>query len=457
MSDIYKYLRNSFSGEEKSENTHNEDVLKLSTELAADYDIINDGEEFIPYELDMADAVFSAAIELLTNVGIYCTDTGRTIQVNNDEILKSLGTPNAVDIGRFKEKINVVSRTEMDCKPPVIIGGPMGGKVSEKNFLNIHISSAIEPIVQGIYPGSMQTINDGPIRTNTPEEMFVALEEARLERLATKIAGREGLTLVGPATPNTSQAHMVVSSNELYSKNDIHEVYQSGNLKTDFETFHKSIFHQEHGNNFISGQCPVLGKDAIDSPEALAIIDVAETIQSRLVTSASIHACGAIDSATKSSSTKEILWASNISSLAVSRNMQHSTAKYYHNIAGCCTDMMFYETAAQAISDTVCGREMLIGPLGGRGEKVDHSTGLESRFMGEVSKMALNLDLAEANEIIEMLYSKYVDRLSDAPQGKDFESCYDVNSKYEMKPTEEYMNMYSEIIGEIDEYYRGLF
>ena len=70
MSDIYKYLRNSFSGEEKSEDTHNEDVLKLSNQLAADYDIINDGEEFIPYELDMADAVFSAAIELLTNVGI---------------------------------------------------------------------------------------------------------------------------------------------------------------------------------------------------------------------------------------------------------------------------------------------------------------------------------------------------------------------------------------------------
>lgn len=118
--------------------------------------------------------------------------------------------------------------------------------------------------------------------------------------------------------------------------------------------------------------------------------------------------------------------------------------------------MMFYETAAQAIGDTVCGREMLIGPLGG-GTKADQSTGMESRFMGEVSRMALNLDLAEANEVIEMLYSKYEDRLSNAPEGKDFEECYIVNSKYEMKPNEQYMQLYSKIIGEIDEYYKNMF
>jgi methylamine--corrinoid protein Co-methyltransferase len=151
------------------------------------------------------------------------------------------------------------------------------------------------------------------------------------------------------------------------------------------------------------------------------------------------------------------MWASNISALAISRNMNHATARYYRNLAGCCTDMMFYETAAQAIGDTVCGREMLIGPLGGGDVRVDQSTGLESRFMGEVSRMALNLDLSEANEVIEMLYSRYEDRLSDAPDGMDFGSCYNVNSKYEMRPTEQYMELYSRIIGEIDQYYRNMF
>ncbi len=456
MSHIYKYLKSSFSGEEKKENEHDMDILKISGELAEDYDIINEGD-FVPYDMDMVDAVFSAAIELLTNTGIYCTDTGRSIQVNNEEVLQALGTPNALDIGRFKENIEIVRRCVMDSQPPVIIGGPIGGKISEKYYLNMHISSASEPIVQGIYGGSLQSFNGEPINFNSPEEMFVSFEESRLERLATKIAGREGLTLIGPSTPTVSQAYMLASSNELYTKNDVHKTHQLENLKTNFETFYRAIFHQSNGNNYLSDQRPSLGEKNIESSEALAIIDVAETIQSRLVTGANLHVSGAVDINTNSSSSKEILWASNISSLAISRHMSHCTGRYYQNLAGCCTDMMFYETAAQAVGDTVCGREMLIGPQGGGGRSVDMSTGLESRFMGEVSRMALNLDLAEANEVIDMLYSKYEDRLSDAPAGKDFASCYNVNSKYEMKPDQQYMELYSNIIGEIDEYYRNMF
>ncbi|MDG6244379.1 MAG: monomethylamine:corrinoid methyltransferase [Methanolobus sp.] len=451
MSNVYKYLRKSFSGGEIEEKAHDEDILKVSHELAEYYGIVQDEEIFVPYDVNMADSVFSAAIELLTNVGIYCKDTGRVIKIDHEEILKSLGTPNNLEIGRFKERIKVANRMLMDCQPPVIIGGPMGGKVSEKNYLDVHISSAIEPIVQGIYAGNMQSIRRVPIRTKTPEEMFVALDEARLQRLATKIAEREGLALFGPGTPGISQAHMLVSSNELYSNSDVLKVHHPGDLKTDFEVFYNSIFHQEHGNNYLSSQYPVLGGDSIKSAECLAIVDVAETIQSRLVTSASLHASGSIHKDTNASSSKDIIWASNMASIAISRNMNHPTARFHWNIAGCCTDMMFYETAAQVIGDTVCGREMLIGPVGGRATKDDHSCGLESRFMGEVSRLALKLDLAEANDIVSMLYSKYADRLTDAPEGQGFEDCYIVESKYEMTPKEEYMELYTQVIAEIDE------
>ncbi len=453
MSNVYKYLRKSFSGEEKEEKDHDMDVLKISHELAEYYQIVHDEDVFVPHDVNMADAVFSAAIELLTSVGIYCKDTGRTIPVNHEEILRALATPNNLEIGRFKERIKVVNRMMMDCQPPVIIGGPMGGKVSEKNYLNVHISSAIEPIVQGIYAGDMQSIRGVTMRSQSPEEMFVALEEARFQRLATKIAEREGLTLLGPVTPGISQANMLVSSNELYSKNDIQKVKHPGDMKTDFEVFYNSIFHQEHGNNYLSSQYPLLGGESIKTAEGLAIVDVAETIQSRLVTSANLHASGAIDKDTNASSSKDIIWASNISSLAISRNMNHPTARYHWNIAGCCTDMMFYETAAQAIGDTVCGREILIGPVGGRGTKADHSCGLESRFMGDISRLCLKMDLAEANDMVSMFYGKYEDRLADAPEGQGFEECYIVDSKYDMRPKDEYMELYSKIIAEIDECY----
>jgi methylamine--corrinoid protein Co-methyltransferase len=452
MNNVYKYLKYAITGTDKTENKHDMSVFMKSEELASEYDIKYDGETFISEDNSLADSVFKAAIELLTSEGIYCIDTGKTIKIDEEDILKSLDTTEMLEIGRFKEKVIVPYRYTMDSEPPVIIGGPMGGTVSEEHFLEVHLSSAIEPIVQGVYAGVIEKMGGEGIKGKSPFEMLAALKEARLTRLATKLAGREGLALMGPGTPTISPAYMVVSTEELYSGADPQEVYQLDELKTNYETFYKSIFHMARGNHFLSGQCPIFGGPSIGSAAGLAIVDVAETIQSKILTGASLHVSGAVHVNTNSSSTKEILWASNLASIAISRNFHHYTARYYWNLAGCCTDMMFYETAAQAIGDTISGRDLLIGPVGGRGAGVDQSTGLESRFMGEISHMATSLSISEANDIISKIYAKYENRLSNAPAGKKFSDCYIVNSEYEMRPTDEYLQLYREICNEIKGY-----
>lgn len=449
---MYGYLKRALEGEEKKETAHDMEVFQKSQELAEKYEIKYDGESFVPDDDRMADALFEAGLELLLSVGVYCTDTGRSIKFEEDEVLKALKATKTFEIGRFGEKVEVSNRYPMDSEPPVIIGGPMGGTVSEENFLAVHLSSAIEPMVQGIYAGALETMGKEPIKAKSPLELLGTLKEARLERLAARLANREGLTLMGPGTPTIAPAYMLVSGDELYSRADVQEVYQLDELKIDYEAFSKAIFHQAHGNNYLSGQCPVFGGTCIGSAEGLAIVDVAETIQSRVLLGSSIHVSGAVHINTNSSSVKEILWASNLSSIAISRNMNYYTGRYYWNLAGCCTDMMFYETAAQAIGDTVSGRDMLIGPVGGRGAAVDHSTGLESRFMGEVADLASDLSLSEADGIIEKIYAKYESRLSNPPAGKSFSECYTMKSEYEMQPTDEYTDLYRKIFSEIEEY-----
>lgn len=452
MSQLYNYLKSATEGEKKKETKHDMAVFQKAEELAGEYDISYDGESFVPDNDELADSVFEAGVELLSSIGIYCIDTERTIPIDENDIYRSIHALKELEIGRRREKIPVPERCSMDPVPPVIIGGPMGGTVSEENFLNVHLSSANEPLVQGLYAGVIDKLGGERIKPRSPLEMYAALKEARLEKLATKIAGREGLTLMGPGTPTISQAYMLVSDDELYSKYDPQEVSQLDELKTDYETFYKSIYHQEHGNHYLSGQCPIFGGASIASAPGLAIVDVAETIQAKLVTGASFHVSGAIHVNTNSSSTKEIIWASSLSSIAISRNMNYYKARYYWNQAGCCTDMMFYETAAQAIADTVSGRDMLIGPVGARGGTADHSTGLESRFMGEIAYMATDLNLSDANEIVGKIYSKYEDRLTNPPAGKPFNECYVVNSEYDMKPIDEYMSLYKRILSEIEDY-----
>ena len=419
MQSMYKYLKYAIEGEKKSEKKHDMDVFKKSEELASKYNIHYDGTSFIPEEEEIADAVFEAGIELLHSVGVYCTSTGRVLKINEEDILKALSTSSTLEIGRLKEKVLVPHRFPLSSIPPVIIGGPMGGVVSEENFLYLNLSAVMENAVQGIYSGSMKQLAGEYISPKSPLEMLATLKASRTERRATKIAGREGLALMGPSTPTLISSYLLVSSDELYSKSDPQEVYQLDELKTDYETLSKCIYHQEHGNHYISGQCPVFGGNSIGSAEGLAIIDVAETIQSKVLTHSSIHGSGAVHAHTGSSSAREIMWASNLASLGISRNMNYYTARYYWNAAGCCTDMMFYETAAQAIGDTVCGRNILMGPVGCSGKIPDQYSGLESRFMAEMAQMATHLSIPEANRLISKIYSRYSDKLNSPPTGKN--------------------------------------
>lgn len=451
MQNIYKYLKSAIEGEKKTEKRHDMDVFKKSEYLASKYNIHYDGISFIPDE-EMADSVFEAGIELLHTIGVYCTSTNRVIKIDEEDILKALNTSNSLEIGNLKERLVIPHRYPTSPTPPVIIGGPSGGLVSEENLLYLILSAAMENSIQGIYSGAMKQLAGEYIKPKSPLEMIATIKAARTEREAIKIAGREGLALMGPSTPTLISSYLLVSSDELYSKNDPQEVYQLDELKTDYDTFSKCIFHSEHGNHYITGQCPVFGGNSIGSPEGLAIIDVAETIQSKILTHSSIHGCGAVHANTGSSSAKEVMWACNLASLGISRNMNFYTAKYYWNCAGCGSEMMFYETAAQAIGDTVCGRDILMGPVGNSGKSADQSSGLESRFMAEMANMATHLDYDEANRLISKIYSKYVDKLKNPTVGKPFDKLYVINSEYDLYPTEQYLNTYRNVTFEIYKY-----
>jgi methylamine--corrinoid protein Co-methyltransferase len=447
---MYRFVRRALIGEKREERTHDRMIFEKSQQLAREYDITYDGT-IVPDDEDLADSVFEAGLELLLMCGIYCIDTGRVIELTEDEVVQGVKSIKTVEIGRGTEKVSVIDRDPMDARPPVIVGGPGGGLVSEEHFVGVHMSSIREIIVQGIYTGVLETLNGERITAKTPMEMYATLQEARLVRYASRLSGRPGLAMMGPSTPTLSPSYMLVSEPNLFSEYDPQEVYLMNDLKVDFEAISKAIYHLMRGNHYITSHCPVLGSASIGSPEGLAIVDVAETIQAKILMNSSMHGSGAIHINTNSSSTKEVMWASNISAIALSRNLEYYTAKYYWNSAGCCTDMMFYESAVQTIGDTVCGRDILIGPVGRAGRVPDHSTGIESRFVGEVSRLALDLSLSEANEVAEEMYSWYSDYLTAPPQGKQFSECYELVSEIEFKPTKEYQELYEDVFCKMKE------
>ena len=105
--------------------------------------------------------------------------------------------------------------------------------------------------------------------------------------------------------------------------------------------------------------------------------------------------------------------------------------------------MCLRETAAQAITDTASGRELLSGSAAAKGVSQDRTTGMEARIMGEAASATCGMSIPEVNEILDKLISRYESKFIDAPIGKRFQDCYDVD---DVTPSDEYLQIYDDAL-----------
>jgi methylamine--corrinoid protein Co-methyltransferase len=107
------------------------------------------------------------------------------------------------------------------------------------------------------------------------------------------------------------------------------------------------------------------------------------------------------------------------------------------------TEMCLLETAAQAINDTVSGRELLSGSAAAKGVVLDKFTGMEARIMGEAARCAAGQSVSDMNETIQKLLDIYQPHYVDAPAGVTFQECYDVTT---VRPKKEYLEVYDKAV-----------
>lgn len=128
---------------------------------------------------------------------------------------------------------------------------------------------------------------------------------------------------------------------------------------------------------------------------------------------------------------------------ALDANTHLLLSNQYYPIAGPCTEMCLLETAAQAITDTGSGRELMSGSAAAKGVLCDYTTGMEARIMGEAAKAVAGMKVETVNEVLGKLISLYEGNYKTAPRGKRFQECYDV---VKVTPTPEYVAVYEKAI-----------
>ncbi|MBS4026539.1 MAG: monomethylamine:corrinoid methyltransferase, partial [Clostridia bacterium] len=194
------------------------------------------------------------------------------------------------------------------------------------------------------------------------------------------------------------------------------------------------------GNVIMCEQMPIYGGYA-GGLEETAIVDVATTLNAFVMTQAHYHLDGPIHVRWGITTARESLAVAAHCARAVEANTHLLLANQYYTLAGPCTVMCLLETAAQAITDTASGRELLSGVASAKGVATNYTTAMEARFMAEVARAAAGMELDKINTMLDKLVGMYEKDYKNAPKGKTFVECYDI---VKLTPTDEYLQVYQE-------------
>lgn len=221
---------------------------------------------------------------------------------------------------------------------------------------------------------------------------------------------------------------------------DSHEVSQLNELKIDVGALSFVAHYVLAGNIIMCEQMPIFGGYA-GGLEETTIVDVATTLNAFIMTQASYHLDGPIHVRWGITTAREPLLVAAHCARAIEENTDLLLANQYYTVAGPCTTMCLLETAAQAITDTASGRELLSGVAAAKGVATNYTTAMEARFMAEAARASAGMETDKVNHLLDQLVAKYETSYKTAPGGKSFAECYDTGK---LVPTKEYLEVYDE-------------
>ena len=409
--------------------------------------IVYDPDNVIPNDNTLVKDAFEAAFELYLEVGTYCTTSHRRILFKEDEVKEALNLlPGEFDVGFGRDKRKMYHREVEDARPPFCLLGPMGQACSEEIYIPVTMAYMKEPLADGISSPALDRINDMAIKVRGPSEVMGSVAHTMLVKEAARRVGRPGIFTISVATA-PSDAAQIAASHPQWGKwvTDGGFIGALAELKVDFDLLRKML-HFHHYGSFVSALTgPLLGGFA-GGPEGTAIVGIAYHLQGLLVHQAHFQASFPMHMMQSCTTTREVLWATNLVSQSIARNTKIVTFAKGKAAAGPCTDMVLYESAAHGMT-TVSGANLYVFGAA-RNKYKDRFTPREARMACEVghavSKSKMKRE--DANEIIKEILKRYESRIKEAPLGKKFQECYEVKK---VRPTTEYIELYDEVKKEL--------
>jgi methylamine---corrinoid protein Co-methyltransferase len=410
------------------------------------YGILFDPKRPVPKDDDMADRIFQAGVDVFVEMGVYCQTTERRILFSRDEVREALAfVPAAVTLGTGKDAVVMRHRKVEDTIPCVVHSGPTGTPCSERYHPLILLSCAQEPLVNCLGAGSVSTFNGNPIIPGSATEILGSRRDARVARDAVAKAGRPGMHINDVAVSLTCAGKIAACDTATGLRpSDGLLVSQMVELKTDFDQLSRVAFMQEYGIHIVDLMTPLIGGIG-GGAEGTAVVTVANHLLGVLCYRASYHMFSHTHMRWVNNTDRMGLWMQTMLGGALARNTQIVTLNDIYTVSGPGTKELLYECAAGAAAGTAGGFNIQGAGCTG-GYKRDHTTGLEARFIAEVSNATLGWNRDQVNALCLAMLEKYERTFNDPQRGHPF---WEVYNEETIEPKTQWLDIYYSVKDEL--------
>ena len=292
-------------------------------QVVKDYEISYDKENPVPSSDAAADNLFEAAVDFLSQVGVYCQDTNRVIQFSKEEIYTAVReAPNRCLAGEGDDAGVFGMRKPDDQKLPWFHVG--SGIVATKEELMTNLIEAYGSIVEAdsISISALDSIRGIPVMAGSPAEMYAAIRGIKIGREALRRAGRPGLPIMNLISTAASAVTTIAASAPQFGlrPSDGWLVGAISEMKIDFGAMNKSAYLLNWGANVGAETSPILG-GYCGGPAGTAVVSTAYILMGLLIQKGKYQLTFPVHFRYNCSTTRDVLWVVSARNLAEHSSM----------------------------------------------------------------------------------------------------------------------------------------
>jgi methylamine--corrinoid protein Co-methyltransferase len=444
--DFWEVVERLEQGEIIDEEAFDRDISKYAYKYKDKYNIKFNPDEPVQADPDMADRLFEAGLEFFLDVGVYCLDTRKVAKFTRDETMTGLeNAPAAVVFGSGKDKQELRHRDIDDSLPPFCSPNAIGTPIREELFDAMLQSYAQIRHADTFSSPSLISLYGRKIGSGSPLEVEGAIHNARrIDAIRKKIGRPEMSSHNLIAVAGRSEPIMAAMQPEFgVNPTDGLLCGAIAEMKVDYDRLKKAVFCQQANRPIGALIGPLMGGYS-GGPEGTAIVTIAHHFLGLMVFQAHWHDSFPFDIHQVCNTTRATLWVASMTGQALARNTHLPCMYSVFTASGPCTEMIFDELCANQMVAVAAGFN--INPMApARNKYPERATGFEADICCEIGHVIADTgpSLADMGDIVKRFLERYEKDIPNAPKGKTFPECYDVEK---MKPKPEYFQLYEEAV-----------